>query len=60
MNSNSLISSGDPILGDLDAVRHNWRWVLASGIAFVSLGAMAFGYIGGTHGTGGDLRVHPR
>ena len=44
MNSNSLISSGDPILDDLDAVRHNWRWVLASGLAFVSLGAMAFGY----------------
>lgn len=44
MNSNSLISSGDPILDDLDAVRQNWRWVLASGLAFVSLGAMAFSY----------------
>jgi uncharacterized membrane protein HdeD (DUF308 family) len=44
MNTNSIISSGDPILGDLDAVRHHWRWVLASGIAFVSLGTLAFGY----------------
>lgn len=44
MNSNSIINSGDPILGDLDAVRRNWRWVLASGLVFVSLGSMAFGY----------------
>jgi uncharacterized membrane protein HdeD (DUF308 family) len=44
MNPTSIISSGDPILGDLDAIRHNWRWILASGIGFVSLGAMAFGY----------------
>ena len=44
MNANSIISSGDPMLGDLDAVRRNWRWVLASGLAFVSLGALAFGY----------------
>ena len=44
MNSNSIISSGDPILGGLEAVRRNWRWVLASGIAFVGLGTMAFGY----------------
>lgn len=44
MNSTSIVSSGDPILGDLDAIRHNWRWILASGIGFVSLGAMAFGY----------------
>ena len=44
MNSTSIISSGDPILGDLDAIRLNWRWILASGIGFVSLGAMAFGY----------------
>jgi uncharacterized membrane protein HdeD (DUF308 family) len=44
MNPRSIISSDDSILGDLDAVRHHWRWVLASGIAFVSLGAMAFAY----------------
>ena len=44
MNPSSIISSDDPILGDLDAVRRNWRWVLASGLAFVVLGAMAFGY----------------
>lgn len=44
MNSNSIISPGNPILGDLHAVRHHWRWVLASGIGFVSLGSMAFGY----------------
>lgn len=44
MAANSIISYGDPMLGDLAADRHNWRWVLASGIAFVSLGAMAFGY----------------
>jgi len=44
MNSSSIISSDDPRLGDLTAVRHHWRWVLASGIAFIGLGAMAFGY----------------
>jgi uncharacterized membrane protein HdeD (DUF308 family) len=44
MNSNSIISSGDPMRGDLDAVRHHWRWVLASGIAFIGLGSMAFTY----------------
>src|SRR4029078_7583447 len=44
MNSNSSISSGDSVVGGLDAVRHNWRWVLASGLAFVSLGSLAFGY----------------
>ncbi len=44
MNANSIINSGDPVLGGLDAVRHNWRWVLASGLAFVSLGSLAFGY----------------
>jgi uncharacterized membrane protein HdeD (DUF308 family) len=43
MNPSSIRSDG-PIYGDLDAVRHHWRWVLASGIAFVSLGAMAFAY----------------
>jgi len=44
MNSSPIISAGDPMRGDLDAVRHNWRWVLASGLAFVSLGSLAFGY----------------
>lgn len=44
MNPISIIRSDGPILGELDAVRHHWRWVLASGIAFVSLGAIAFGY----------------
>jgi uncharacterized membrane protein HdeD (DUF308 family) len=44
MNSNPIISSGDSVVGGLDAVRHNWRWVLASGLAFVSLGSLAFGY----------------
>jgi uncharacterized membrane protein HdeD (DUF308 family) len=44
MNPNSLISVDDPRFGDLHAVRRNWRWVLASGLAFVSLGALAFGY----------------
>ena len=44
MNATSIISAGDPMLGDLDAVRHNWRWVLASGLVFVSLGSLAFGY----------------
>jgi len=44
MNSTSIVSSGDPTLGDLDAIRLNWRWILASGIGFVGLGAMAFGY----------------
>jgi uncharacterized membrane protein HdeD (DUF308 family) len=44
MNSNTIISSGDPTFDDLDAVRHHWRWVLASGIAFIGLGSMAFGY----------------
>lgn len=40
----SIIPSDDTILGDLDPVRHHWRWVLASGIAFIGLGSMAFGY----------------
>ena len=44
MNANAIISSGDPVFGGLDAVRHNWRWVLASGLAFVSLGSLALGY----------------
>ena len=44
MNPISIIRSDGPILGDLDAVRHKWRWVLASGIAFIGLGSMAFGY----------------
>jgi uncharacterized membrane protein HdeD (DUF308 family) len=44
MNSNSIISSGNQVFGELDAVRRNWRWVLASGLAFVSLGSLAFGY----------------
>ena len=44
MNSNSISSSDDPKLGDLTAVRHHWRWVLASGIAFIGLGSMAFAY----------------
>lgn len=44
MNSNPIISAGDQMRGDLEAVRHNWRWVLASGLAFVSLGSLAFGY----------------
>lgn len=44
MSSSSLISSDHLIYGDLDAVRHHWRWILASGLAFVSLGAMAFAY----------------
>src|SRR5207249_4156840 len=44
MNPSSIISADDPILGDLDSVRRNWRWILASGFAFVVLGAMALGY----------------
>lgn len=44
MNVNAVISAHDPILGGLEAVRRNWRWVLASGIAFLGLGTMAFGY----------------
>ncbi len=44
MNSNTLISSGELISGDFDVVRRNWGWVLASGLAFVSLGSLAFGY----------------
>ena len=44
MNSNSIISSDHPTYGDLDAVRHHWRWILASGIAFIGLGSMAFAY----------------
>ena len=44
MNPISIIRSDGPILGDLDLARHHWRWVLASGIAFVSFGAMAFAY----------------
>lgn len=44
MDPNSIVGIGDPMLGDLYAVRQNWRWVLASGIAFVSLGAMALAY----------------
>jgi uncharacterized membrane protein HdeD (DUF308 family) len=44
MNPISIIRSDDTILGDLDPVRHHWRWVLASGIAFIGLGSMAFGY----------------
>ena len=44
MNSNPIISSGDPMPGDLAAVRQNWRWVLASGLAFIGLGSMAFAY----------------
>jgi hypothetical protein len=44
MNPISIIRSDGPILGGLDAVRHEWRWVLASGIAFIGLGSMAFGY----------------
>src|SRR5438445_9259911 len=44
MNPSSIISADDPILGDLDSVRRNWRWIFASGSAFVVLGSMAFGY----------------
>ena len=44
MNPGSIISAEDLILGDLDSVRQNWRWVLASGLAFVVLGATALGY----------------
>ena len=44
MNPNFMISSGDQSFVELDAVRRNWRWVLASGIAFVGLGSMAFAY----------------
>ena len=44
MNSNPIISSDHPTYGDLDAVRQHWRWVLASGIAFIGLGSMAFAY----------------
>jgi hypothetical protein len=44
MNPISIIRSDGPILGDLDAVHHKGRWVLASGIAFIGLGSMAFGY----------------
>lgn len=44
MNPNFMISSGDQSFVELDAVRRNWRWVLASGIAFVALGSMAFAY----------------
>jgi uncharacterized membrane protein HdeD (DUF308 family) len=44
MNTNSIICAGDPMPGDLAAVRQNWRWILASGIAFVGLGSIAFGY----------------
>jgi uncharacterized membrane protein HdeD (DUF308 family) len=44
MNPNAIISFDDPRFGDLHAVRRNWRWVLASGLAFVSLGSLAFGY----------------
>jgi hypothetical protein len=36
MNPISIIRSDGPILGDLDAVHHKGRWVLASGIAFRS------------------------
>jgi len=42
MNPISIIRSDGPILGDLDAVCHHWRWVLVSGIAFIGLGSMAF------------------
>ncbi|MEP7153889.1 MAG: HdeD family acid-resistance protein [Nitrospira sp.] len=44
MNSTSILNSDEPIRDDGDAVRQNWRWVLASGIAFVCLGSLAFGY----------------
>ena len=44
MSSSSIISSDHPTYGDLDAVRHHWRSVLASGIAFIGLGSMAFTY----------------
>jgi uncharacterized membrane protein HdeD (DUF308 family) len=44
MKTNSIISSGDPTFGSLGAVRHHWRWILASGIAFIGLGSMAFTY----------------
>jgi uncharacterized membrane protein HdeD (DUF308 family) len=44
MNPSSIISADDPMFGDLHAVRHHWRWVLASGIAFIGLGSMAFAY----------------
>ena len=44
MNSNTIISSRELIVGDFDVVRRNWGWVLASGLAFVSLGSLAFGY----------------
>lgn len=44
MNSSPIISPGDPMRGALDAVRHSWGWVLASGLVFVSLGSLAFGY----------------
>ncbi len=44
MNPSSIIRSDGPIYGDLDVVRHHWRWVLASGIAFIGLGSMAFAY----------------
>ena len=44
MNTSAIIGFSHPILGDLDPVRQNWKWVLASGIAFVILGTVAFGY----------------
>lgn len=44
MNPHAIVGSDHQILGDLDPVRQNWRWVLASGIVFVGLGTLAFGY----------------
>jgi uncharacterized membrane protein HdeD (DUF308 family) len=44
MSPGSTILSDSPVLGSLDAVRQNWPWVLASGLAFVMLGAIALGY----------------
>lgn len=44
MNPSAIVGSGHQILGDLDAVRQNWKWVLAPGIVFVILGTIVFGY----------------
>jgi uncharacterized membrane protein HdeD (DUF308 family) len=44
MNPSAIVGSDHQMLGDLDAVRQNWRWVLASGVVFVGLGTLAFSY----------------
>lgn len=44
MNYDSTISRETQLQTNLNSIHENWKWVLASGIAFVLFGAIAVGY----------------